>query len=153
MRITAAVPVIVTVYGLKEQLDRPCDTETRLYFEQQLDRGDAILTPLTREMLTAMSPVEPEEEEVASLYTHRLTSETGGVFHVRAEEAPTREWPAIGLPGNLRLLVEMTQELDRMTRQLQTLMAANRELEERVREVESERDHFYEMLTGRSPKN
>jgi len=142
MRIAAAVPVIVTVDGLKEQSDRPCDTETRLYFEQQLDRGDAILTPLDDLVEALVSSAE---------FSHRLTSETGGVFHVRVEEAPPREWPQIGLPDNLGLLVEMTRELDRMTRQLQTLMVANKELEEKSALLESERDHLREMLDGRPP--
>jgi hypothetical protein len=130
-RITAGVPVMVTVDGLKEQLDRLVDTETRLYWEQQLDRGDAILTPL--------SEVYPEGHWSRLGLTHRLTSETGGVFHVTVEDARPREWPRISLPDNLGLLVEMTRELDRMTRQLQTLMVANAELEALVRDLQNDR--------------
>jgi hypothetical protein len=130
-RITDGVPLIVTVDGLREQSERPVDTETRFYWEQQLDRGDATLTPL--------SEVSDWDEAKPTLgFTHRLTSETGGMFHVRVEEG-TREWPVVDAPGAFLPLLEMMDALERMRRQMVTLLAANAELEERVRELESNR--------------
>ena len=131
-RITAGVPLIVTVHGLKEQLNRPVDTETRLYWEQQLDRGDAILTPLS-EIDQDLEMIGPSFQ-----FTHRLTSETGGCFHVRVEEGDPRVWPVVGTPDAFLPLVEMMAALERMKRQMVTLMAANAELEARVRELTGE---------------
>jgi hypothetical protein len=132
-RITAGVPLIVTLEGLKEQTQRPADTETRLYFEMQLDRGEAVLTPLDEvEGHWWNDGVAPDQQ-----FTHRLTSETGGTFHVRVEEGPT-EWPVVSAPPAFLPLVEMVQALERMNRQIVTLLAANALLEKRVKELEGE---------------
>lgn len=120
MIITAGVPVIVQPDGLKECTEQTADTETLLYWEQQVDRGDAIVQPL---------PADYEGE-----YTHLLVSETGGWFHVRCEVDETeRPLPALGVPAGLALLREMTEELDRIITQGRLLMAANRLLEDRCR--------------------
>lgn len=120
MIITAGVPVIVQPDGLKERTEQPADTETLLYWEQQVDRGGAIVQPL---------PADYEGE-----YTHLLVSETGGWFHVRCEvDEMERPLPALGVPAGLALLRTMTEELDRIITQERLLMAANRLLEDRCR--------------------
>jgi len=127
-RIVAGVPLIVTPEGLKERLDAPADTETRLYWEMQLDRGDAILEPLTRDMY-------PDGSFSVAAFTHRLISETGGSFHVRVEEGE-RIWPVVSTPTAFLPLVGAVEAMERMKRQIVTLLAANQELEQRVKELE-----------------
>ena len=126
MKITAGVPIIVTLEGAREQQDRPADTETRLYWEQQLDRGDAQLMELGAEV----------PWDAPTIYTHRLISETGGVFHITVEGGE-REWPAVGLPPNLTILRLINEEVDRMVKQIQSLMVANAELEAEVARLKS----------------
>lgn len=121
MRITAGLPVIVQPAGLRLRTEAPLDTETLLYLEQQVDRGDAICEPLTPDL----------EVAGGECYTHRLISQTGGWFWVRAEEQPAHALPEIGLPVTLGWLRNMVEELDGIVRQQQTLLAANRLLEER----------------------
>lgn len=117
--IVRGVPLVVQLGGLSERLDQEADTETRLSWEQQLDHGDAILTPL-----------EGNEHD----FTHRLVSKHGGWFHVQVEEGE-RPWPEVGLPASLSLLVDMCSDLEGMRRQIETLMLANRLLEEQVRDL------------------
>ena len=117
--IVRGVPLVVQLNGLSERLDREADTETRLSWEQQLDYGDAVLTPL-----------EGNEQG----FTHRLVSKHGGWFHVQVEEGE-RQWPEVGLPASLGLLAEMGSELERMRRQIETLLLANTLLEEQVRQL------------------
>ena len=117
--IVRGVPLVVQLNGLSERLDQEADTETRLSWEQQLDYGDATLTPL-----------EGNEHG----FTHRLVSKHGGWFHVEVQEGE-RQWPEVGLPASLLLLTEMTAELERMRRQIETLLLANTLLEEQVRQL------------------
>lgn len=115
--IVRGVPLVVQLEGLTERLDREADTETRLSWEQQLDHGDAVLTPL---------------EGNAHGFTHRLVSKHGGWFHVEIEEGE-RDWPEVALPASLSLLAEMCTDLEGMRRQIETLLLANTLLEDQVR--------------------
>ena len=122
MIVTAAVPLIMTLDGLKEQREHPCDTETRLYFEQQLDLGEAIIQDL--------DDLYPEGRPSGFWwgYTHRLTNSTGGQFHVTVTEG-VHELQPLRLPDGLALIQQQAEELGRMVRQMQTLLLANRLLE------------------------
>lgn len=143
--ITAGVPLITTVEGLRERLDQPADTETRLYWEMQLDRGDATLIPLG-----SSGAAEAGSWEHSPQFTHRLVSETGGVFHVRIEEG-SHEWPSLSIPAALAGLFAMVEELERLRRQMQTLLVANGELEQAKGYLEARVQHLEELLAGRPP--
>lgn len=130
-RITAGVPLIVTVEGLREQHERPADTETRFHWEMALDHGEAFLTPI-EEVYAASDGLRFVGEQ----FTHVLHTSTGGSFHVRVEEMDEpRQWPQIGVPSSLSAVMEMAAELQRMMRQMQTLLAANAELEAEVKRL------------------
>lgn len=122
MIITAGCPIVVTLDGIQELSGQPANTETRLYWEQQLDLGEAIIQDL--------DDLYPEGRPSGFWwgYTHRLTNSTGGQFHITVTEG-VHELQPLRLPDGLALLQQQAEELGRMVRQMQTLLLANRLLE------------------------
>lgn len=128
MILREGIGLIVTIDGLKQNSANRCDTETLLYFEQQLDLEDG--------SLKLLSEVEDDAAHWGQLdgYTHRFTSIHGGNFNVRAEEGD-RAWevPELKLPDGMHWLKTITTEAETMTSQIRRLMAANRILEDELR--------------------
>lgn len=122
-----AVPIITTVDGPREHVERPCDTESRLHLEQALDLGDAELHPLL-DLGIGLSAIHA---------THRIMTHTGGVFHARMSEG-RRDRPSVHPPAELRFLFEMTSALDRWCRSMETQIAALRLLEAEVASLRKE---------------
>lgn len=118
-----ACPIVVTMDGPREREDRPCDTETRLYLEQCLDRGDAEIIPII--------DVEGAIEMGHAPVSHRIVTKTGGVFHARVAEG-SRDWPKMRRPDELNFLFVATAAIDRWTRSMETQVMALRLLEAEV---------------------
>lgn len=116
MIILKGCAIVPTVNGPKEDLDNMADLETRLYWEQMLDRGDAVLTHLI--------DVGSSRETVDSHFSHRLISETGGVFHVLVDHGRSRQWPGFRLPDTVQWIEDTAAELQRVKETMSRLYLA-----------------------------
>ena len=125
-----AVPIITTINGPRENVERPCDTETRLYLEQALDLGDAELIPII--------DVPGCLEMGSAPVTHRIVTSFGGVFHARMSDVE-RQWPPrVDPPAELNFLFVATRAIERWCRSMDTQIAALRILEAEVAELRKE---------------
>ena len=129
MIVEYACPIVVTIDGPREQENCPCDTETRLYLEQCLDRGDAEIIPII--------DVEGVIEMGYAPVSHRIVTRTGGVFHARIVEG-SRDWPKMRRPDELNFLFVATAAIERWTRSMETQVMALRLLEAEVAQLRKE---------------
>lgn len=129
MIVEYAVPIITTIDGPREQVDCPCDTETRLYLEQSLDLGDAEMTPII--------DVPGCMWMGTAKVTHRIVTINGGVFHARMVEG-SREWPGLKPPNHLEFLFRAIEGIEMWRRANVTQIAALNLLEEENAELRRE---------------
>ena len=130
MIVEYAVPIITTINGPRENVERPCDTETRLYLEQAIDLGDAELIPI----IDVANCLEMGSAPV----THRIVTSFGGVFHVRMAEG-NRQWPPpVAPPAELNFLFVATAAINRWCKSMDTQIAALRILEAEVSSLRKE---------------
>lgn len=129
MIVEYAVPIIVTMEGPKENLDRPCDTETRIYLEMMIDQGDAEVIPIADVPTDWASP--------GSLVTHRIVTSLGGVFHARMIGG-RRERLEVAPPRELSFLFAATEAINRWCQSNVTQIAALRVLEDEVAALRKE---------------